>query len=119
MVAIVNHRDDYDSERAQAEAFIQQAQVITKCSCEKHRPLPGSNVTMACRHVVELDTTLPIGVVLMPKQYFLCADCFRRMESCRFNFKELQVHCFYCILDKVHELRAKDPGLFTDLMLRK
>jgi len=98
----------------QEELMYRSLAIHQTCSCDrdvhKHQP-----TAFACNHCVQQDEVNPVGIIRMPKGYFLCADCFNLLQRCKLQFvHEVATHCSTCIWDEIRRIIAINPALFTD-----
>lgn len=100
-------------ERSESE-LLRLTQIHRTCACPKdvHKHQP---IAFACSHVIEQDTVNPIGIVRMPKGYFLCKKCLDLLERKRLHFVyEVSTTCSACVWDEITRLIQLDPGKFQD-----
>ena len=90
--------------------------------CAIHQSIDENYLTMGCPHITPgtQDPVNPVGMVAMPKHYYVCKTCFQLIEKKRFKWpKEIRTCCWGCVMDFADSLLAKNPDLLVDLTAKE
>lgn len=89
-------------------------------ACPIHPKEMAPKPCMCCDHCTEQDPVHPVGIVLMPKKYFLCRDCFNLLERHRFDLAyDLKIQCRKCVKKEILRISQIDPTLCDDLSIAR
>lgn len=90
-----------------------------------HHQLPdhaGSNIVIACNHVIHQDPHNPEGVKFLPFHrgagggLYLCMTCMRLEERKKLNWdRDLNMKCAMCVLDTVMRINSTHPDRLINL----
>ena len=82
----------------------------------------GSNVILACDHLLPQDPENPDGVYFFPLErggtagYYVCPPCFRAIERHKYNFgREIKMKCALCIGEFVSAVSTAFPDRLITL----
>ena len=68
---------------------------------------------LACKHCTRQDEVHPVGIVLMPKRYYVCMECLELIERKKFKYgTELIIVCRACVDAEITRLLTINPELF-------
>jgi hypothetical protein len=103
-------------EQQEAE-MLKHLQICRTCACP-HNKHAHQRTAFACHHCTQQDEVHPVGIVRMPKGYFLCKKCKELLERHRLEFvNELATTCSACIWEEIHRIITINPELFEDLAI--
>ena len=88
-----------------------------RVACEHHQ---FARPVFACRHCTPgtQDQSRPVGMVFMPKHYYMCFKCYYLYEAKRFDRgTELIVVCRECVADEWKRILHLKPDKVRDLTL--
>lgn len=79
-----------------------------------------TEINFSCRHCREQDPVNPVGIIRFPAGAFFCMDCYRLMQSCRFDYaKDQVVECGPCIGDFLKKLIQEHPDKYHERRKKK
>jgi hypothetical protein len=73
-------------------------------------------MTWGCKHVYPQDEVNPVGLIFMPKRFYVCGDCRKLIERRKFKYAtEVVGRCWNCIQEESWRIHKINPELVLDL----